>query len=432
MPLIHNGKIDELKEDESLLKVIANKSYDLILLEDEIDMISQIKTIDPRAEVIIFGDREEEVLEAIKQGAYAYFSFPVDIERLKDAIESIADMFALRQENAKLEKQLCRNYTFFNGAVGKNPRMLEIFTFLKRIAPYYKTLTIMGESGTGKEVIAKALDSLSLGSKNLFTVCDCGALVETLVESELFGHKKGAFTGAVADKTGVFEAAGEGTIFLDEIGELPLPAQVSLLRVLQNGEFRRVGDQQILKARCRFIAATNKDLQTEVKKGNFREDLFYRITQFTINMPPLRERKDDIPLLVRYFLERFSNGTGKMVRGISRDAQIRLLSYDWPGNVRELENATEHAAILTTEAFIRANDLPEYIKVSTERSHDISLLDEVIKEHIEKVLIQCGGNKSKAAKILGMTRRSLLRRIEKSSILSPLEHASTKSAHLVN
>jgi transcriptional regulator with PAS, ATPase and Fis domain len=266
----------------------------------------------------------------------------------------------------------------------------------------------------------------------LFTVCDCGALVETLVESELFGHKKGAFTGAVADKTGVFEAAGEGTIFLDEIGELPLPAQVSLLRVLQNGDFRRVGDQQILKARCRFIAATNKDLQTEVKKGNFREDLFYRITQFTINMPPLRERKDDIPLLVRYFLERFSNGTGKMVRGISRDAQIRLLSYDWPGNVRELENATEHAAILTTEAFIRANDLPEYIKVSTERSHDISLLDEVIKEHIEKVLIQCGGNKSKAAKILGMTRRSLLRRIEKSSILSPPEHASSKSAHLVN
>lgn len=430
--LIGAHKVDILREDESLINVAVRKSYDLVLLEGETDILPSIKAIDPRVEIIFFG-RKEDMVEGIKQGAYAYFSFPIEIERLKDTIDSIADMAVLRQENAKLEKQLSTNYTFFSGVVGRNPRMLEIFTFIKRMAPYYKTLLIMGGTGTGKEVIAKTLHSLSTVSKNPFTVCDCGALVETLVESELFGHKKGSFTGAIADNTGFFETVGDGTLFLDEIGELPLPSQASLLRVLQTGEFKRVGDQRVLKAKCRVISATNKDLQNEVKKGNFREDLYYRITQFTVNIPPLRERKDDIPLMVRYFLERFSEGTGKKVLGISRPAQIILMSYDWPGNVRELENSLEQAAILTTESFIRVGDLPEYItKISHETSYHRSCLDDVVKKHIEEALIRCKGNRSHASEVLGISRRSLLRKIEKYSIKLPLEESFTKTAHLAH
>jgi DNA-binding NtrC family response regulator len=407
-------KVDILRENDPLLTVIARNSYDLILFKGEINLIPSIKTVDPRVEVILFRKGAEEVFESMKQGAYAHFSSPVDVGRLKETINSIDDMVALKKESAKLEMQLSTNYTFLSGVVGRNPKMLDIFNLLRRIAPYYKAITIMGETGTGKEVIAKALHSLSPGSKEPFVVCDCGALVETLVESELFGHKKGSFTGAIADNTGFFETVGDGTLFLDEIGELPLPSQASLLRVLQTGEFKRVGDQRVLKAKCRVISATNKDLQNEVKKGNFREDIYYRITQFTINIPPLRERKDDIPLMFRYFLERFSDGTGKKVLGISRPAQIILMSYDWPGNVRELENALERAAILTIESFIRVEDLPEYItKISHKQSHYSSSLDDAVKKHIEEALIRCKGNRSHASKILGISRRSLLRKIEK-------------------
>ena len=429
MPLILPYKVDTLKEGESLLEVIARKDYDLILLEDELDIVSQIKSIDPRVEVILFGGREEDMFEFIKQGAYAYFSSPVEVERLKETIDSVADMVALRQENAKLERRLSTNYTFFDGVVGRNPQMLDIFTLLKRIAPYYKTVTVTGETGTGKEVIAKALHSLSPASKEPFVVCDCGAIVENLLESELFGHKKGSFTGAVTDRIGLFETAGEGILFLDEVDELSLSSQASLLRVLQSGEFRRVGDHRLLKAKCKVIAATNKDLQAEVRNGKFREDLFYRITPLQIYMPPLRERKDDMPLLARYFLERFSSGTGKRVLGVSRPAQIALMSYNWPGNVRELENVLEQAAILTGESFIRLDDLPEHIRKTAQDSSHSDLLSDVVRKHIEEVLMKCGGNRSKASKLLGMSRRSLLRMIDKYRIEVPSRPLYTENAH---
>jgi len=422
--------VDVLREDGSLLEVVAKNSYDLILLEGEINLVPSIKAVDPRVEVILFGTGEEEVFESIKQGAFACFSYHVDMERLKETIDSIEDVVVLKQEIAKLEMQLSTKYTFLDGVVGRNPKMLDIFNLLKRIAPYYKAITIMGETGTGKEVIAKALHSLSPVSKEPFVVCDCGSLVETLIESELFGHKKGSFTGAISDKKGMFEAAGKGTLLLDEVYELPFPSQSSLLRVLQSGEFRRIGDQRLSKAHCRIIAATNKDLPNEMKNGNFREDLFYRLTQFTINIPPLRERKDDILLLARHFLKRFSDGTGKRVLGVSRPAQIIIMSYDWPGNVRELENALEQAAILTTESFIRVEDLPEYIrKISQEKHHQSSLLGDSVKKHIEEALISCKGNKSQASKMLGISRRSLLRKIEKYAIEFPVEHIYTKNAH---
>jgi DNA-binding NtrC family response regulator len=412
--LLGDHKVDIFRNDQPLLPVVAKGYYNLIMLEGEINLIPNIKSADPRAEIILFGNGKDVAIEAVRQGASAYFSFPIDIEQLRETIENISDVFEVRRESAELEKQLSEKYTFFAEVVGRNPRMLDIFSFSRHIAPHYKTVTITGETGTGKEVIAWVLHSLSPGAQNPFVACNCGGLVETLVESELFGHKKGAFTDAVSDKSGLFEAAGEGTIFLDEIADLPLPIQPRLLRVLQNGEFRPLGSNRTLKAKCRVIAATNKDLAEEVKNRRFREDLFYRLTPLTISLPPLRERKDDIPLLCRFLLEKLNKKIGKKILGLSRPVQTLLLTYDWPGNVRELENVLEQASILATESFIRLSDLPPYMKeIQAKKKSEPASLDDVIKEHVESVLRKCEGNKSRAAKMLGISRRALFRKIEK-------------------
>lgn len=417
MSLLKEHKVDTLRKNESLPDAIAKNNYELILYEGEMEIMQSIKTLDPRAEVIFFSVSDVDAIEAIKTGASAYFSPPIEFERLREIIDTINDLFQVRKESAELERLLSAKYTFLPGVIGKNPKMLDIFTLIRRIAPYFKTITIMGETGTGKEVIGKALHLLSPAAKKPFIVCNCAGLVESLVESELFGHTKGAFTGAITDKIGLFEAAEEGTIFLDEIGELPLSMQPRLLRVLQSGEFRRVGSNKLLKAQCRVIAATNKDLAHEVKSGKFREDLYYRLTPLTIHMPPLRDRKDEIPLLCRFFLERFKERTRKKVFGISRPAQAALLTYDWHGNVRELENILEQAAIMTTETFIRLEDLPIHLRETpVKKITNIMLLDEVVKKHIENVLTHCNGNRSRTSKILGISRRALLRKIEKHSL----------------
>jgi transcriptional regulator with PAS, ATPase and Fis domain len=420
MSLLDGHKVDiMLPVNKSIQEVLLKNNYDIILLQDDIDILPSVKDIDPRVEVIFFGNNDVNAIEAIKKGASAYFSFSVnELERLKETIDNISNLVEIKKETAELEKILNVKYTFA-GVVAKNPRMLDIFAFIRRIAPYYKVVTITGETGTGKEVIAKAMHSISPVSKHPFIVCNCGAMVENLIESELFGHKKGSFTGAIADKIGLFEAAGEGTIFLDEIGELPLMVQPHLLRVLQDGEFRPVGSHRILKARCRIIAATNKDLSNEVKSGKFREDLFYRLTPLIIYIPPLRERKDDIPLLNRVILDRFNRRTGKKVIGISRPSQTALLSYNWPGNVRELENVLEQAAMLTNESFIGLDDLPLYIKESDKVGRDpasTTSLDEVVKKHIKEALVRCNGNRSKAAELLNISRRALLRKMQKYSL----------------
>jgi DNA-binding NtrC family response regulator len=414
LDLLDGHTVDILRNEEPLLPIVEKGNYNLILLEGGISLIPSIKAADPRVEVILFGERQDIAIEAIRQGASVYFSFPVDIERLGEAVENIDDLFKARKESAELEKQLNEKYTFFAEIVGRNPRMLDIFAFISRVAPHYKTVTITGETGTGKEIIARALHSLSPCAENPFVACNSGGLVETLVESELFGHKKGAFTGAITDKAGLFEAAGEGTIFLDEIAELPLSIQPRLLRVLQNGEFRPLGSNQTLKAKCRVIAATNKDLAEEVKNRRFREDLFYRLTPLTISLPPLRERKDDIQLLCRFLLDRLNKKIGKNILGLSRPVQAILMSYDWPGNVRELDNVLEQASIVTTESFIRLNDLPPNMKeIQGKKKSEPLSLEDVIKIHIETVLTKCDGNKSRAAKVLGISRRALFRKIEK-------------------
>ncbi|MGB9715381.1 MAG: sigma-54 interaction domain-containing protein [Thermodesulfovibrionales bacterium] len=412
--ILNKHKVDLIDDDKDLISLVEKGNYNLVIIEGDINLIPSIKASDPRVEIILFGEKPDTAIDAVSRGASAYLTFPPEEERLKELIEDIDDLFQARKESAELEKRLNGKYTFFSEIVGRNPKMLDIFAFIQHIAPHYKTVTITGETGTGKEILARALHNLGPGAEKPFIVCNCGGLVETLVESELFGHKKGAFTGAVNDKIGLFEAAGEGTIFLDEIAELPLSIQPRLLRVLQNGEFRPIGSSQTLKAKCRVIAATNKDLSDEVKNRRFREDLFYRLTPLTISIPPLRERKDDLPLLCRFFLEKLNKKIGKNILGLSRPVQSVLLSYDWPGNVRELENVIEQASIVATESFIRLNDLPPYLReIKEKKRSDILTLEEVIKSHIEAVLKRCDGNKSRAAKILGISRRALFRKIEK-------------------
>lgn len=414
LKLLNKHTVDIIDDDKDLIPLIEKGNYNLLMLEGDFGLIPSIKASDPRVEIILFGEMHDTAIEAIRQGASAYLTFPVDEEKLRELIGNIDDLFRSRKESAELEKRLNAKYTFFSEIVGRNPKMLDIFAFIQHIAPHYKTVTITGETGTGKEILARILHNLGPGPEKPFIVCNCGGLVETLVESELFGHKKGAFTGAVNDKIGLFEAAGEGTIFLDEIAELPLSIQPRLLRVLQNGEFRPIGSNQTLKANCRVIGATNKDLSEEIRNKRFREDLFYRLTPLTVSLPPLRQRRDDIPFLCRFFLEKFNKKTGKNILGLSRPVQSILLSYDWPGNVRELENVLEQVAILTTESFIRLSDLPPYLREYKERKKpDVMTLEDVIKGHIEAVLKKCDGNKSRAAKVLGISRRALLRKIEK-------------------
>lgn len=400
----------------SLLRLMKKKTYDLVVYEGQQEVLASIKREDPRIEVIFIGGSSGEAVEAIRHGASAFFCPPLDRKKFGDIVRNIDEIFAERKETAELEKVLNSKYTF-SDIIGKNPQMLTIRNFLRRIGPYYRIATITGETGTGKEVMAKALHKLSPVSTGPFVVCNCGGLVETLIESELFGHRKGSFTGAVSDKKGLFEAASGGTLFLDEIGDMPFSFQSHLLRVLQDGEYRPVGSSTALLADCRVIAATNRDLLAEVQEGRFREDLFYRITPLTVHVPPLRDRKDDIPLLSRFFIENFVKRTGKRVNGIALPAQTALMHYNWPGNVRELQNGIEEAAIMTTETFIRLADLPSRVGRSRERRpSDVMTLDDLIADHLRNVLGLCSGNQTHAARILGLSRRALQRKLEKYSI----------------
>ena len=414
--LLEGHNCEVYSGDGPLFDKVAKNHYNIVIIDDGLDMLEPVKQADPRAEVFLVGSPASDEAEAIRLGASVFAPAPMDLDMLKGRIDDAAAMADTRAQTAELERQLTEKYTFA-GVVGRNPRMLEIFNYLRRVAPYYKTLTVMGETGSGKEEVAKALHAVSPASREPFVVCNCGALVETLIESELFGHKKGSFTGAIADSAGIFEAAGQGTVFLDEIGDLPLSFQPHLLRVLQNGDFKRVGSSVTLKARCKVITATNRDLAREVREGRFREDLFFRLTPLTVEVPPLRSRKDDIPLLCRFMLNRFHKRTGKKIFGIATGAQTALMGYDWPGNVRELENVIENMAIMVNDGFIRLEDLPEEIRQSRQREVFMpKTLGDVVKSHITATLRLCEGNRTNAAKTLGISRRALFRKMERYGI----------------
>jgi DNA-binding NtrC family response regulator len=356
----------------------------------------------------------DSAIEAVKKGAYDYLCKPLDLLRLEKTLDELSEVFSRRSEIRNLEEKLFQNLQF-HGIVGKSPAMLEVFELAKKVARHYTNALITGPTGAGKELIARALHQMSPASQERFAVCNCSAMVDTLLESQLFGHVRGSFTGATDTRPGLFEYANNGTVFLDEVGETSLAMQAKLLRVIQNREIQRVGSPEVKKVDVRLIAATNRDLRAEVLAGRFREDLFYRLSTVEIRVPGLSERPEDIPILVQHFLKKYSQAYNKPFQGLTRRAQIVLLQHDWPGNVRELENVISSAAITASADFIDVGDLPLHLQkphrrvAAMEENWRPLPLDEVRKVHIQRVLEMCNGNRVRAAQVLGIGRTSLYR-----------------------
>jgi two-component system, NtrC family, response regulator HydG len=377
-----------------------------------LEMLESILEIDPGVEVILMTAHysTESAVEAIQKGASDYLNKPLSLERLRRRLAEILSEGEKRRETLRLERELL-NACQFEGIVARSPIMLDVLATVRRVARHFRTVLITGATGTGKELVAQALHRLSPAASNPFVVCNCSAMVESLLETELFGHVKGAFTGATADKIGVFEYANHGTVLLDEIGELPLTAQGRLLRVLQNHEIQRVGSPVVRNVDVRVLAATNRNLRTMVSEGRFREDLFYRLAMVEIKLPRLIDRREDLPLLQSYFVQKFSNQYNKPIAGLTRRAQGRLGMYSWPGNIRELENVIGNACMMVDGNVIDVTDLPEPVRgLSREAAGpDESLLslDELQKRHTMRVLEHVGGNKSQAAEILGISRATI-------------------------
>jgi DNA-binding NtrC family response regulator len=375
-------------------------------------MLESILEADPGTEVILMTAHysTESAVAAIQKGAADYFNKPLEVEKLRSRISQILFEAEKRQATHRLDLELLDAFQF-EGIVARSSVMLEVFAKIRRIAPHFRTVLVSGATGTGKELVAHALHRLSPVASNAFVVCNCAAIVETLIESELFGYVKGAFTGANQDKIGVFEYANHGTVFLDEIGELPLPAQGKLLRVLQNHEIQRVGSPALRNVDARVIAATNRNLKSMVREGTFREDLYYRLGAAEIQLPRLLERREDLALLQTYFVEKFAKEYNKTVKGLTHRAQARMGNYSWPGNIRELENVLSNACMMVDGTVIDLNDLPESVRdraTDALRQDDILIsLDELQKRHILRVLDLVEDNKTQAAEILGISRATL-------------------------
>ena len=376
------------------------------------EVLEEILAIDPAAEVILITAHysTETAVEAIQKGACDYFDKPLNIQKLQRRVSDLMSEAELRQKTHSLEHALIGAFQF-EGVVGRSPVMLDVFAKLRRIAPHYRSVLITGATGSGKEMVARVLHQISPSANGPFAVCNCSAIVETLVESELFGYVRGAFTGATQDKIGVFEYGNHGTVFLDEIGELPLAAQGKLLRVLQNHQTQRIGSPVLKEIDVRVIAATNRNLRAMIRDGKFREDLYYRLAMVEVSLPSLRERREDLYFLERHFLKKFAAEYKKPIAGLTRRAQQRLSSYSWPGNVRQLENVIGNACMMVDGTIIDVRDLPEPLRgLSTnplvEEEQMISL-QEVQERHVRRVLEFVGGNKSQAAEILGMSRASI-------------------------
>jgi DNA-binding NtrC family response regulator len=392
---------------------------------ERFDLLRKLKKSDRLLNVIITGQplNTNDVMEFINHGALGYLEKPVKLEKLEQILENIAEKSKLRRETFKLEKRLEKKY-FFEGMVGKSPHMYEVFSLLETIAPYFSTVLITGETGTGKELIAKAIHNLSPFNKKDLVICDSASIPENLVESELFGYVRGAFTGADRNKPGLFEEANEGIIFLDEIGEIPLTTQAKLLRVLESGQFRPLGSNQITKVNIRIVTATNRDLKELVKSGKFRQDLYHRLNRVEIHLPPLRERPEDISLLIRHMLNAISKKMDKPVYGVSRDVQKLFQKYDWPGNIRELENVLERAAILTKKTFIDLVDLPKdllnfsesKLKMPFFSKENLATLDEMEKEYITFLLKKTENNLRKTAIVLDISRTTLYNKLKRYDI----------------
>ena len=351
---------------------------------------------------------EALALETVARGASDLLAKPLDPSKLRQLVSGFIAQAETRRQTGNLDKDLLDVYQF-QGMVGRSPRMLEVFSRIRRVAPLFQTVLITGTTGTGKELVARALHNLSPRSHEKFVVCNCSALTETLLESQLFGHVKGAFTDATHDRAGLFEYADHGTLFLDEIGELSLGAQAKLLRILQSQELQRVGSPVTRTVDVHVIAATNRDVRDLAVKRQFRQDLFYRLSMIEIQLPPLADRMEDLPLLQQHFLRYFSTKYGKELKGISRRAQIVLARHPWPGNVRELENVIGNACIMAQGKIVSEDDLPEAIRapINPPKAVGLITLQEVQVRHLEYILQIVEGNKARAAEILGVSRATV-------------------------
>ena len=375
---------------------------------DGIELMKRAKAQQPGIEVIIITAYASipTAITAMKDGAYDYIEKPFCPERAELLVKKLAEHQELVEENLTLRQRLEDHYRFEN-IIAKSSKMQRVIEVIKVVAKSHATVLITGESGTGKELVARAIHSQSHRRNKPFVAVSCAALPESLLESELFGHEKGSFTGAYAQKKGKFEFANGGTLFLDEVGEMSANIQVHLLRVLEEKEFARVGGNEPIKVDVRVISATNKDLRKAIEKQEFREDLYYRLNVVSIELPPLRERREDIPLLAEHFLHKFAMENHKEITGFSPEAMEFVLDYDWPGNVRELENAIERAVILAKASIITIADLPQENLSLVRLASTGKNLKEVEKNHVLNVLRETGGNYSEAARILGISRMTL-------------------------
>jgi two-component system, NtrC family, response regulator HydG len=379
-----------------------------------LEVLDRIMEIDPTTEVILMTSHysTESAVQAIQRGACDYFNKPIDICRLQERIERLISETRNRQRARLLDRELLDAHSF-GGIIGRSPLMLDVFARVQRVAPHFRSVLIGGQSGTGKEMVARAIHRLSPVAAGPLVVCNCAAIPENLVESELFGHIKGAFTGAVQDKPGLFEHANQGILFLDEIGEMPLAAQAKLLRAVQHQEVQRIGASAVRRVNVRIIAASNRDLRTAAREKTFREDLYFRLSMVEIKLPSLADRRDDLPLLMRHFVDFFARQYKKQIEGLTRRAEARLLRHDWPGNVRELENVIGYACMMTDSDKIDIHDLPENLASgqadSADGAYPLISVEAMGKLHAHKVLELAGRDKAEAARILDVSRATLYR-----------------------
>lgn len=410
-------EVDTANNGEEGLDLLKKKSYDLVILDlkmpglNGIDVLKKIKENDPEIVVIVITGHAtiESAVDAMKYGAFDFIPKPFTPESLRIIVKRALDTREITLENVLLRNELKKGLGS-EIIIGTDKSMEAVEQLVRKVGPTDTTVLITGESGTGKEVIARAIHQYSSRNGKPFVAVDCGSLVESLFESELFGHVKGSFTGATETKYGRFELANGGTLFFDEIGNVSLSVQAKLLRVLQEREVTKVGSSQIVKVDVRIIAATNKDLAEVVKAGTFREDLFYRLSVVPITLPPLRERRGDISLLANHFLRKYNNKRGKNIKAISKPAMKALVEYDWPGNVRELENAIERAVVLTENEVIAPADLLYYgltVESGDSDSGKIRSLADMERDHIAKTLKVFDGHKGETAEALGIDRKTL-------------------------
>ena len=420
--------VAEADDGESAVDTARNRPFDLILMDirmvrvSGLEAMADVKRINPAIPIIIMTAYAsvDTAKKALKEGAYDYLTKPLDFDELKIIIERAMDHNRLQEENRYLRESLASQFDRQN-IIGQSEPMTRLMETVAQVAPSEATVLITGESGTGKEMIAGAIHFNSRRKEGPFVKINCAAITETLLESELFGHEKGSFTGADRRKEGKFRQANGGSIFLDEVSEMSIAMQVKLLRVLQEREIIRVGGEEVIKVDVRVVAATNKNLAREVQTGRFREDLYYRLNVVAINVPPLRDRREDIPLIAQHFVKLFAEKNHKRTKGFTPRAMDRLLKYDWPGNVRELMNAVERGVVLSFSDYLDEEDLSLALRSSGMPEEESALktgtedmpLEAVEKEAIMKTLEMAGGNKSEAARRLGITRRTLHIKLKK-------------------